>query len=74
VAKAAWGSFWLWDPHQVVVLLVWILYGTLVQLHHTGWHGRRYALLTMVGFVLMIGSFVFFGALPGLTRHGRDFQ
>jgi ABC-type transport system involved in cytochrome c biogenesis permease subunit len=74
VAKVAWGSFWLWDPHQVVVLLVWILYGTLVQLHHTGWHGRRYALLTMVGFVLMIGSFVFFGALPGLTRHGRDFQ
>jgi uncharacterized membrane protein len=45
----------------------------MVQLRHTGWHGRRYALLTLVGFVLLLGSMVTLSAVPGATRHGGDF-
>ena len=42
--------------------------------HHTGWHGRRYALLTLVGFVLVIGSMLLIGSIPGVTRHGGTYQ
>ncbi len=74
VASRVWKSAWEWDPQQVRSLLVWMLYGGLVQLRHTGWHGRRYAVLTLVGFVLVIGSMVGLGAVPGVTRHGGNYQ
>jgi ABC-type uncharacterized transport system permease subunit len=72
-ATAVWKSAWSWDPQQVVSLVVWILYGAMVQLRHSGWHGRRYALLTLVGFVLVLGSMVSLRAVPGLTRHSGDY-
>jgi HemX protein len=74
VAKNAWGSFWSWDPQQVSALLVWILYGAMVQLRHAGVHGRRYALLTLVGFALVLSFMLGLGAVPNVTRHGGSFQ
>jgi HemX protein len=74
VAKNAWGSFWTWDPQQVASLVVWLLYGAMVQLRHVGVHGRRYALLTLAGFALVLGSMIAMGAVPNITRHGGDFQ
>ncbi len=74
VAKTVWKSAWQWDPQQVSSLVVWLLYGVLVQLRHTGWHGRRYAVLTLVGFVIVIGSMIGLGAIPGATRHGGTYQ
>jgi len=74
VASRVWKTAWEWDPQQVRSLVVWVLYGGLVQLRHTGWHGRRYAVLTLVGFALVIGSMVGLGAFPGLTRHGGNYQ
>jgi HemX protein len=72
-ATALWKSAWSWDAQQVVSLVVWLLYGTLVQLRHSGWHGRRYALLTLVGFVLVLGSMVSLKVVPGVTRHQGDY-
>lgn len=72
-ARVVWKSAWSWDPQQVISLGIWLLYGAMVQLRHTGWHGRRYALLTLVGFVLLLGSMVTLSAVPGSTRHGGDF-
>ena len=72
-ATAVWKSAWSWDPQQVVSMLVWLLYGLLVQLRHNGWHGRRYALLTLAGFVLVIGSMVTLKVVPGVTRHTGDY-
>ncbi|ACG72592.1 cytochrome c assembly protein [Anaeromyxobacter sp. K] len=72
-ATAIWKSPWSWDPQQVISLGVWILYGAMVQLRHTGWHGRRYALLTLVGFVLVLGSMVTLRTVPGVTRHAGDY-
>jgi HemX protein len=74
VAKNAWGSFWAWDPQQVASLVVWLLYGAMVQLRHIGIHGRRYALLTLAGFALVITSMIAMGAIPNVTRHGGNFQ
>ncbi len=74
VAKNAWGSFWMWDPQQIAFFVVWLLYGGMVQLRHVGVHGRRYALLTLAGFALVLGSMLALGAVPNLTRHGGSFQ
>ncbi|MFL5273189.1 MAG: cytochrome c biogenesis protein CcsA [Anaeromyxobacteraceae bacterium] len=74
VAKNAWGSFWMWDPQQIAFFVVWLLYGAMVQLRHVGVHGRRYALLTLAGFALVLGSMLALGAVPNLTRHGGSFQ
>ena len=74
VAKNAWGSFWTWDPQQVASLVVWLLYGVMVQLRHVGVHGRRYALLTLAGFALVLTSMIAMGAVPNVTRHGGNFQ
>ncbi len=72
-ATAVWKSAWSWDPQQIVSMVVWLLYGALVQLRHSGWHGRRYALLTLVGFVLVLGSMVSLRVVPGVTRHTGDY-
>lgn len=72
-ANAVWKSAWSWDPQQVVSLVVWLLYGTLVQLRHSGWHGRRYAVLTLVGFVIVLSSMVTLKLVPGATRHKGDY-
>ena len=74
VARHVWKTAWEWDPQQVSSLVIWSLYGAMVQLRHTGWHGRRYAFLTIAGFVLVIGSMVTLNVIPGATRHGGSFQ
>lgn len=75
MAKVVWKSAWQWDPQQVSSLLIWILYLAMVQLRHTGWHGRRFAFLTIAAFVLVVGSMTTLNVLPsGMTRHGGDFR
>ena len=72
-ANAVWKSAWSWDPQQVISLVIWALYGALVQLRHSGWHGRRYAVVTLVGFVLVLSSFVSIRLVPGATKHTGDY-
>jgi ABC-type transport system involved in cytochrome c biogenesis permease subunit len=72
-AKVVWDSAWSWDPQQVMSLLVWALYGGMVQLRHTGWHGKRYAVLTLVGFLFVVGGIVSLRSLPGVTKHQGDY-
>jgi HemX protein len=75
MAKVVWKSAWQWDPQQVTSLVIWILYGAMVQMRHTGWHGRRFALLTVGAFGLVVASMVTLNVLPeGMTRHGGDFS
>ncbi len=74
VAKKTWGSFWDWDAQQVTSLLIWALYGAMVQLRHLGVHGRKYALLTLLGFALVFSSMVGLRYAPGFTKHKGSFQ
>jgi HemX protein len=75
MAKVVWKSAWQWDPQQVSSLVIWLIYGAMVQLRHTGWHGRRFALLTIAAFALVVGSMTLLNVLPpGMTRHGGDFS
>jgi len=72
-AHAIWKNAWSWDPKQVVSFGVWFLYGAMVQLRHSGWHGRRYAVMTLIGFAIVMGSMVSSRMLPGVTKHSGDY-
>ena len=68
-ARAAWGSTFTFDPVAVLSFVAWLIYaGTLAGRAAAGWHGRRAAYCSIVGFaalVLTLGAGLF---LPG--RHG----
>lgn len=58
-AQVALGSYWRWDPKEVCSLLAWIFYAVL--LHErlaVGWRGRRVALLSLFGFLVLVLAFV----------------
>jgi len=71
IASTVWKT--PFDPQQVVFIAVWALYGLMVQLRHSGWHGRRYAVLTLVGFFIVITSMVSLKVVPGITRHAGNY-
>jgi HemX protein len=73
MAHKVWKGAWWSDPQQLRSVVIWLLYGAMVQLRHSGWHGRRYARLTMVGFVLVIVSMVTLRAVPGATLHAGTY-
>jgi ABC-type transport system involved in cytochrome c biogenesis permease subunit len=74
VAKGVWKSAWEWDPQQISALVTWLFYGAMVLAHQRGWHGRRFALLTVLGFALVIVPMITLLSIPGATRHGGTFQ
>jgi cytochrome c-type biogenesis protein CcsB len=58
-AQHALGSYWRWDPKEVCSLMAWIFYAAL--LHErlaVGWRGRRVALLSVLGFTVLVLTFV----------------
>jgi HemX protein len=73
-ARGAWGGAWTWEPKEVITLLAWLLYGGLIQARAlAGWQGRRAAVLSLIGFGLLMGSFVGLTLCP-VDRHGGTFQ
>ncbi len=72
-AVALWRTAWTWDPQVVISVAIWLLYGAMVQLRHGGWHGRRYALLTVTGFVVLVAAMLALRAVPGATRHSGSY-
>lgn len=68
-ARAAWGSTFTFDPLAFFSSVAWLVYaGTLAGRAAAGWHGRRAAYFSILGFValaLTLGAGLF---LPG--RHG----
>jgi cytochrome c-type biogenesis protein CcsB len=58
-AQVALGSYWRWDPKEVCSLMAWVFYAVL--LHErlaVGWRGRRAALLSVFGFLVLVLAFV----------------
>jgi ABC-type uncharacterized transport system permease subunit len=72
-AAAHWHGHWSWDPQLVSMVLIWLLFGALVQLRHQGLHGRRYAVLTLIGFLVFVGAVGTLSSIPGATRHAGDY-
>jgi len=58
-ASSAWGSYWSWDPKETWSLITWLLYAALLHQRLTvGWRGRRAAIMTVVGFMAIIFTFL----------------
>jgi len=68
LAKVAWGTFWVWEPVQILSILAWLVYAVLLQSRSSGWRGRRAATLTLAGFVLLVVSFLYLNF--GLSHGG----
>jgi cytochrome c-type biogenesis protein CcsB len=67
-AQQTLGSYWRWDPKEVWTLITWLFYAAL--LHErlaVGWRGRRAALMSIVGFMVL--SFTFVGASLWLSGY-----
>ena len=69
-----WGNYWSWDPRQISSAIAWLLYGALLHARLTaGLRGKKAALLTMVGFCVVLGYFLWGDALFP-SRHGGRFE
>lgn len=58
-AQSIWGRFWSWDPKEVWSGITWLFYAAL--LHErlaVGWRGRRAAIMAIIGFGVLLFSFL----------------
>lgn len=73
-ASLSWGNGWSWDPRLIFSALTWILYAVLIHGRFTaGLKGRKAALLTVVGFVVVLGYFLW-GDAVFPSRHAGRFE
>ncbi len=71
-AKAIWGEFWSWDPKEVFSVGTWLVYAALLHLRlYSGWRGRKSAIMTIIGFLIII--FTFLGVNFLIGGHHQDF-
>jgi cytochrome c-type biogenesis protein CcsB len=69
-----WGNYWSWEPLQISSGIAWLFYGLILHGRITaGLRGKKAALLTMVGFVVVIGYFLL-GDSIFPSRHGGRFE
>lgn len=73
-ARHSWGRYWSWDPRETWSLITWFLYGAILHARLiAGWRGRRAALLTVLAFVILLGSFIGL-KLAGVGQHVGEFR
>jgi len=71
-ARAVWGKFWSWDPKEVASVGTWAVYAALLHLRlNSGWQGRKSAIVTIIGFFIII--FTFLGVNLLLGGHHQEF-
>jgi len=64
-AKSAWGDFWVWDPKENWSLVTWLVYGAYLHLRKVrGWRGDRAAWLAIIGFAVIMFTYLGMGLLP----------
>ncbi|HEY4901386.1 MAG TPA: cytochrome c biogenesis protein CcsA [Terriglobales bacterium] len=70
-ANRTWGSYWSWDPKETWAAITWLVYAGYLHMRVTrGWRGRRAAYFAILGFGIVI--FTFLGVtylLPGLHAY-----
>jgi cytochrome c-type biogenesis protein CcsB len=71
-AKSVWGRFWSWDPKEVWSGITWLFYAALLHERLTvGWRGRRSAIMAIIGFAVIL--FTFLGVNLLLEGHHGEF-
>jgi cytochrome c-type biogenesis protein CcsB len=65
-SEKAMGNYWVWDPKQTWSLITWFIYAALLHGRLTiGWRGKRAAVLSIIGFVVLL--ITFFGMKHSIT-------
>jgi ABC-type transport system involved in cytochrome c biogenesis permease subunit len=68
-ASTAWGSLFSFDPLAMLSFVAWAIYAaTLAGRTAAGWHGRRAAYFSVVGFAALVLTLSAGMFLPG--KHG----
>jgi cytochrome c-type biogenesis protein CcsB len=63
-AQVAWGRYWSWDIKETWTLATWMLYTLLFHLRAVrGWRGERTAVLSILGFAMVVFTFLGVGWL-----------
>ena len=58
-SEKAMGSYWVWDPKQTWSLITWLIYAALLHGRLTvGWRGKRAAILSIIGFIVLLITFI----------------
>ncbi len=71
-AKIVWGRMWSWDPKEVWSAITWLFYAALLHERLTvGWRGRRAAIMAIIGFGVLL--FTFLGVNFLLKGHHGQF-
>jgi cytochrome c-type biogenesis protein CcsB len=70
-AETAWGTYWSWDPKETWSLITWFVYAALLHGRlTTGWRGKKAAILAIVGFFVLLFTFIGVNLLlPGLHSY-----
>lgn len=67
-AGSAWGFYWSWDPKETWSLITWFAYAAMVhQRLVLGWRGKKAAIMAIMGFILVM--FTFIGVSVLFTGH-----
>jgi len=70
-AKSVWGQFWSWDPKEIWSVGTWLVYAALLHCRlYAGWRGRKSAIMTIVGFVILVFTFLGVNILLGGHHQG----
>jgi len=71
-ANAAWGSYWSWDPKETWSLITWFIYAILLHARlMRGWHGKRIAYISIIGFLAVLFTYFGVNLLPGLHSYSQ---
>jgi len=63
-AFLAWGTYWLWTPKELWTSLLWLFYGLYLHARlRPWWSGRPAAVLGVVGFVVVLFTYLGVGLL-----------
>ena len=70
-AETAWGTYLSWDPKETWSLITWFVYAALLHGRlTTGWRGKKAAILAIIGFFVMLFTFLGVNLLmPGLHSY-----
>ncbi len=71
-AKIIWGRFWSWDVKEVFSVATWLVYAAVLHLRlYSGWRGKKSAVMTIIGFLVIV--FTFLGVNMLLGGHHQGF-
>ncbi len=71
-ANSAWGTYWSWDPKETWSLITWFIYATLLHARlMRGWHGKRIAYVSVIGFMAVLFTYFGVNLLPGLHSYAQ---